>query len=92
MVLSPYGPHGPIIGKIGNLVSYILNGQAVMRAIGCKSNKHSKDQLANYQSMAVTMKLLSPMRLLLTQALKLKRGERLKISTIWLLLTMKNRL
>lgn len=61
MALSPYGPHGPVIGKIGNLVSYILNGQVVTRTIGHKSNKHSKGQLANYQSMAVTMKLLGPM-------------------------------
>lgn len=61
MAVSPYGPHGPVIGKIGNLVSYILNGQVVTRTIGHKSNKHSKDQLANYQSMAVTMNLLSPM-------------------------------
>ena len=60
MALSPYGPHGPVIGKVGNLVSYILNGQVVTRTIGHKSNKHSKDQLANYQAMTVTMNLLRP--------------------------------
>lgn len=61
MALSPYGPHGPLIGKVGNLVSYILNGQAVTRTIGHKRTRHSKDQLANYQSMAVTMRLLKNM-------------------------------
>ena len=61
MGLLPYGPHGPVIGKVGKLVSYILNGQVVTRTIGHKRTKHSKDQLANYQAMAVTMKLLKPM-------------------------------
>jgi hypothetical protein len=61
MAISPYGPHGPLIGKVGNLVSYILNGQVVTRTIGHKRTKHSRDQLANYQSMAVTMRLLKNM-------------------------------
>lgn len=61
MAISPYGPHGPLIGKVGNLVSYILNGQVVTRTVGHKRTKHSKDQLANYQSMAVTMRLLKNM-------------------------------
>ena len=61
MALSPHGPHGPLIGKVGNLVSYILNGQVVTRMVGRKRTKHSKSQLANYQSMAVTMRLLRNM-------------------------------
>jgi hypothetical protein len=72
MALSPYGPHGPVIGKIGNLVSYILNGQFVTRTIGHKSNKHSKDQLANYQAMAVTMELLKPMTFFINSSFEIE--------------------
>ncbi|SHG03108.1 DUF6266 family protein [Pedobacter caeni] len=61
MALSPYGPHGPLIGKVGKLVSYVLKGRVVTRSLGPKRTKHSKKQLANYQAMAVTMRLLSNM-------------------------------
>lgn len=61
MALLPYGPYGPLIGKVGKLVSYILNGQVVTRTIGHKRTRHSHKQLANYQAMAVTMDLLGPM-------------------------------
>jgi hypothetical protein len=61
MALLPYGPYGPLIGKVGKLVSYILNGQVVTRTIGHKRTRHSDKQLANYQAMAVTMELLSSM-------------------------------
>ncbi|WP_222536726.1 DUF6266 family protein [Pedobacter polysacchareus] len=60
MAIAANGPHGHFIGKIGNLVYYMLNGQPVVRLIG-KKGKSSKLQLANYQSMAVTMKLLNRM-------------------------------
>jgi len=61
MALLPYGPYGPLIGKVGKLVSYILNGQVVTRTIGHKRTRHSNKQLANYQAMSVTMDLLSSM-------------------------------
>ena len=60
MAIAANGPHGHFTGKIGNLVFYMLNGQPVVRLIG-KKGKSSKLQLANYQAMAVTMKLLSRM-------------------------------
>ncbi|MBC8985069.1 hypothetical protein H9X96_04695 [Pedobacter sp. N36a] len=60
MAIASNGPQGHFNGKVGNLVFYMLNGQPVVRLIG-KKGKPSKLQLANYQSMAVTMKLLSRM-------------------------------
>ncbi|WP_316748159.1 DUF6266 family protein [Pedobacter gandavensis] len=60
MAIASNGPHGHLNGKVGNLVFYMLNGQPVVRLIGRKG-KPSKLQLANYQEMAVTTKLLSNM-------------------------------
>ncbi|WP_316748801.1 DUF6266 family protein [Pedobacter gandavensis] len=60
MAIASNGPQGHLNGKVGNLVFYMLNGQPVVRLIGRKG-KPSKLQLANYQEMAVTTKLLSGM-------------------------------
>ncbi|WP_316749932.1 DUF6266 family protein [Pedobacter gandavensis] len=60
MGIASNGPHGHLHGKVGNLVFYMLNGQPVVRLIGRKG-KPSTLQLANYQEMAVTTKLLSNM-------------------------------
>ena len=60
MAIASKGPHGHLNGKVGNLVFYMLNGQPVVRLIG-KKGKPSILQLANYQSMSVTTKLLSRM-------------------------------
>lgn len=55
------GPNGHLSGKIGNLVYYMLNGIPVVRLIG-QPGKPSKAQLANHSAMAVTSKLLKPMK------------------------------
>ncbi|MBB2148897.1 DUF6266 family protein [Pedobacter gandavensis] len=60
MALASNGPQGHLNGKVGNLVFYMLNGQPVVRLIGRKG-KPSRLQLANYQAMEVTMKLLNRM-------------------------------
>ncbi|WP_316753589.1 DUF6266 family protein [Pedobacter gandavensis] len=60
MAIASNGPQGHLNGKVGNLVFYMLNGQPVVRLIGRKG-KPSTLQLANYQEMAVTTKLLSKM-------------------------------
>lgn len=57
MAKAANGPLGPINGKIGNLVCYMLNGQPVIRTIG-DPGKPSRDQLANRQAMSVTMKMV----------------------------------
>ena len=48
-------------GKIGGMVYYMLKGQAVCRMIG-EQGKPSINQLANYQAMQVTMRLVKPMK------------------------------
>ncbi|ALL05482.1 hypothetical protein AQ505_08250 [Pedobacter sp. PACM 27299] len=60
MAIASNGPQGHLNGKVGNLVFYMLNGQPVVRLIG-KKGKPSTLQLANYQAMALTTKLLSTM-------------------------------
>ena len=57
MAIASNGPQGHLNGKVGKLVFYMLNGQPVVRLIGRKG-KPSTLQLANYQAMAVTTKLL----------------------------------
>lgn len=61
MALSFNGPHGPLKGKIGNLVFYLLNGQPVVRTIG-DPGKPSKNQKGNQQAMSVTMKAVKSMK------------------------------
>ncbi|EDM36640.1 hypothetical protein PBAL39_25270 [Pedobacter sp. BAL39] len=51
--------NGLFIGKVGNTVSYMLNGQYVMRTIGKYKGKRSIKQLANMMSMKVTTSFLS---------------------------------
>lgn len=49
----PYGILGPVIGSIGNVTGYILNGQNVTRIKDRKITHFSENQLANQQRMAV---------------------------------------
>ena len=50
--------NGLFIGKVGNTVSYMLNGKYVMRTIGKSKKKRSIKQLANMMSMKVTTSFL----------------------------------
>src|SRR6187551_228641 len=54
--------NGLFIGKVGNTVSYMLNGKYVMRGIGKSKKKLSDKQLANMMSMKVTMKFLCSLK------------------------------
>ncbi|EDM38027.1 hypothetical protein PBAL39_16419 [Pedobacter sp. BAL39] len=54
--------NGLFIGKVGNTVSYLLNGKYVMRTIGKSKKKRSDKQLANLMSMKVTMKFLCSLK------------------------------
>ena len=60
MAICVSGLYGQPSGKIGKLVFYMLNGQPVCRLVG-RAGKPSVNQLANRQSMSVTMDLLKPM-------------------------------
>jgi hypothetical protein len=57
MAKAPNGPLGALNGKLHNLVFYVLNGQPVVRTIG-DPGKPSRNQLANRQSMSVTMDMV----------------------------------
>lgn len=61
MALCKIGPLGFPSGKIGNMVFYMLKGQAVCRSKG-KAGKPSLKQKANREAMKVTMELLTPMK------------------------------
>ncbi|WP_285009132.1 DUF6266 family protein [Pedobacter faecalis] len=47
------GPFGFVHGRIGNLVSYTLNGKNVTRIIGERTKPPTPKMLANYQRMTV---------------------------------------
>jgi len=49
----PYGILGPVIGSIGNVTGYMLNGQNVSRVKDRKITHFTKNQLANQQRMTV---------------------------------------
>ncbi|MBB2149754.1 DUF6266 family protein [Pedobacter gandavensis] len=61
MAICKVGPFGHPSGKIGNMVFYMLNGQAVCRSKG-KPGKPSLKQKANQEAMKLTMELLKPMK------------------------------
>ena len=71
MAKCSIGPYGHPSGKIGNLVFYTLNGQAVCRLIG-KAGKPSLNQLDNRQRMSITMEFLKPMREFINSSFKLE--------------------
>ena len=49
------GSEGRFIGKIGNIVYYMLRGQYVSRTIGKQPKRRTEKQLANHHAMSVTM-------------------------------------
>ncbi|TKC02935.1 DUF6266 family protein [Pedobacter frigoris] len=54
------GAFGHLRGKVGNLVSYTLNGKNVVRELGETTKPPTKPKLANYQKMAVVNAFLKP--------------------------------
>lgn len=71
MAILSKSAYGHPNGKIGNMVFYMLNGQAVCRLIG-KQGKPSTKQLANYQAMKVTMDLVRPMKEFIANSFELE--------------------
>lgn len=55
------GPFGHLNGRVGNLVSYTLNGKNVVRAAGSSAKPPTIPMLANYQRMRVVNRFLKPM-------------------------------
>jgi hypothetical protein len=56
------GPFGAATGKIGNIVSYVLNGKNVFRRIGKSKHKPSKAQLASRQGFKAVNEFLHPLK------------------------------
>ena len=56
------GPFGIPIGRIGNTLFYILNGQGVCRSIGEQTKEGTPKQKANRSEMKLLMKLLKPLQ------------------------------
>ncbi|HKG06156.1 MAG TPA: DUF6266 family protein [Pedobacter sp.] len=48
------GPFGFLNGKVGNMVSYALNGQNISRIAGKRTKPYSLKEKANFQRMRVT--------------------------------------
>ena len=59
MAILKNGINGPVIGKFGNKVAYLLNGQNIIRGIGIV-NHWSDKQLANWIRTAIITDLLNP--------------------------------
>jgi hypothetical protein len=60
MGIMKNGPHGPVYGKVGNLVTYRLLNKDVTRMVGENNKAPSAKQLANRQQMAVVIQFLKP--------------------------------
>ena len=60
MGIMKNGPHGPVYGKVGNLVTYRLLNKDVTRMVGENNKAPSVKQLACRQQMAVVIKFLKP--------------------------------
>lgn len=56
------GPFGLPIGRIGNNLFYILNGQGVCRSIGEQNQPNTTKQLANRQELKLIMSVLKPLQ------------------------------
>lgn len=56
------GPFGHPIGRIGNTVFYVLNGQGLCRNIGEQNNPATPKQKGNRQELKLTMDLLKPLQ------------------------------
>lgn len=57
----PYGILGPVIGSIGNVTGYMLNGQNITRTKDRKITRFSENQLGNQQRMVVLNEFFSYM-------------------------------
>lgn len=54
------GPFGTVHGKVGRLVSYVLNGENIVRKIGKSSKPLTPARKANCEEMTVINSFLSP--------------------------------
>jgi len=60
MGIMKNGPHGPVNGKVGNLVTYRVLNKDVVRMVGENNKAPSVKQLACRQQMAAVIRFLKP--------------------------------
>ena len=60
MGIMKNGPHGPVYGKVGNLVTYRVLNRDVVRMVGKINKAPSVKQLACRQQLAVVIQFLKP--------------------------------
>ena len=60
MGIMKNGPHGPVYGKVGNLVTYRVLNKDVTRMVGENNKAPSVKQLACRQQLAVVIQFLKP--------------------------------
>lgn len=60
MGIMKNGPHGPVYGKVGNLVTYRVLNKDVVRMVGENNKAPSVKQLVCRQQMAVVIQFLKP--------------------------------
>jgi len=58
MAVSQGGINGPVVGKLNKLVSYVLNGQVVVRSIGTVTAQSTVPQLSARMKTSISSKLL----------------------------------
>jgi hypothetical protein len=61
MGIMKNGPHGPVYGRVGNLVTYRVLNRDVVRMVGKTNKPPSIKQLACRQKMAVVVAFLRPL-------------------------------
>ncbi len=61
MGIMKNGPHGPVYGRVGNLVTYRVLNKDVVRMVGENNKPPSLEQLACRQRMAVVVAFLRPL-------------------------------
>ncbi|WP_134087631.1 DUF6266 family protein [Olivibacter sp. XZL3] len=62
MAIARNGIHGSISGRTGDLISYELNGQLVVRTVGRRTKRFSPKELLNQAKMRVVSEFLAPIK------------------------------
>ncbi|MGF1923912.1 MAG: DUF6266 family protein [Bacteroidia bacterium] len=55
------GIHGAFSGKVGTVIGYVLNGQAIMRTQGERTTEPTPKELLNREKFTVSQKWLAPL-------------------------------
>jgi len=62
MAFAPNGLGGPIYGRLGNNVYYLLNGEAVVRKIGRRTSPRTPKEIKSSNRQSLLVKFFNPMK------------------------------